>query len=225
MAKPELASVFEVPRILEILVEKNVITPEQQGEVIDNRRQGAFDGQIAVERKLATQDQVDEGLRDQSVQIAEASVKDMADVAKGDKLAYPIWFKGPHWGNKDGVNAVSEPITKDNAASAAANIAKLIMILANEVPAADRDPSWQEAVKGAAKLTRGILGRSPERHLLADQGNVWKDQAVFALRAVAEKNGVNSDIVRQYTDNRFAEVAKGIELAKGPQQEQAAQLY
>ncbi len=123
-------------------------------------------------------------------------------------LHYPDvqWMK-PNWGNGGVPNAVAGNLNRPCAAAAAANMGKLIVLLANARP--DLADSMQEGVKATRELTFAALGEgSPTKAQLKD----WSDKAADSLATIGVAAGVNQEVIAKYINNRFTEVVKGGEL-------------
>ncbi len=212
-AKSELAS---VPQILAILENNNDITKEQKDDVLahlkDEQYKGKFAGEIAVLREHTTTEVVEEGLRQQSVLMAQAAVNDMQTLTVEKKtLDLPEWMK-PHWGNNEEVNDISKNITRDEAGAAAANLGKLIVLLANKNPSISEDV--QEGVVAAKNLT-ALRIKGNDASTPIEKSAEWMGQAELALvRASEEDLSVSDKIVEKYLGNRTFEISKGIELAR-----------
>jgi|GEM_PF-5559950 len=225
--KPPLAELAKVPQILSILG----LSGDQIKQVIDASKteayKGKFFGEIAalekiqINGKAVTMEDVEAGLRNQSNLIAQAAVSDIESIANSTQLTFPPFLQ-PHWGNGGKANDVSEPITKDTAASAAANLAKLIVLLVKDNPEAAK--SAQEGVIAANNLTNYILEGNSET-ITGDkiaQVEGWLEVSKAALVTAATPH-IIKDIMKgkepqqplySYVNNRFAEIIKGTELVK-----------
>jgi len=208
---PQQAELAKVPQILAILVQSEQISAEQQQAVVAALRNpennGKFAGEIAVGMNFVSQEQVDAGLRFQSKLMAEAAVKDLQDIAIGTPLTFPPYLK-PHWGNGDGVNAISDPVTIDSAASAAANVAKLITLLVKDKP--ELAEYAKEGVVAAKNLTNYILEGNSDICPGNKHAANWLSTARETLRTVAE----GEPKLSQYIENRFTEMGRGVYLAQ-----------
>jgi len=128
----------KVPQILAILEQKTIITPEQKRailDVLDNAKSSgktAFAGEVGVELGFYDKATLDQCLTEQAALKAEAAVKDIQTISMHGKQSAPTWLQA-NWGN-NGVNPSSPQATLAEGASAAANMAQNMVMIANQHP-------------------------------------------------------------------------------------------
>lgn len=152
---------------------------------------------------------LDKALGEQARHIVTAAKEDIQSIVEGKSLELPNWLK-PHWGNRDQVNDRIDNPTIIDAASAAANVAKLIVLLTNQTPGIALEV--QKGVLAAGYVAEGILG-SPIFSLV-EKGQGFLEEAAEALRKVAQLNNVQQTTIDKYINNRFAEIKAYIPAEK-----------
>ncbi len=154
------------------------LTREQVQAVNDNPARQFF-GDKAVAMGLATREQVNAALLGQSGRIADAALQDVSHIARtGQGLNYPEFLNRPNYGN-NGVNTVANP-TRIDAASAAANLARNMTIIANQKP--ELASELLPFVNEARNVTLGAMnGRASAVNL---------ELATHGMRVAVERSGI-----------------------------------
>ena len=226
----------KVPKILDLLVERNQLTRAQQNTVLAEMKSGrvGFAGELAVANGFITDNQLEHGLADQAVLKAEAAVSDIQAIVaiteKGSGAIAALPELKANWGN-NGVNP-SNPNTSCTygAAAAANNAQNLVMMAFSDV---SHNPAliaqMRDGVIAAANLTRGIVLGDSAVVPLSKMATQWRDTMNNALRAAASANpqlmmddqGKPVDI-NTFITARDAEIATAVQQAlatgKGCQQ-------
>jgi hypothetical protein len=220
----------EIPQILELLEQKQVITPEQKTDVLKEldkakkERTKAFAGEIGIRLGFYDKPTLDKHLIEQTTLKAEAAVADIQEIGQSGKQSVPTWLKA-NWGN-NGVNPAPEEPTIADGVSAAANVGQNIVMIVNDKPevasSLTSEVSAVSAVSALANLARGIADGSSNRVPLATKSHEWIETAKDGLRQVIEKTGYKptdrngTEInLEDFISERFKEVEKGVELSLG----------
>jgi len=214
MVKAELGN---IPQILAILVEQGKITANQQQDVLSKLNdkeynpKKLFAGQMAVKLGYVTNQEVAHGLREQSIKMVKAAVNDIQTIVAGERLEFPEWMK-PHWGNID-VNAPVKNVSQYDAASAAANVAKLIVQLANQRPEIAK--TVQQGVIAAKNLTLGFIKGSSKEVPFNERAVGWLISAEQSLRKASVANNIDSNLHETYIEKRLGDVELGLAAYRG----------
>lgn len=155
------------------------LNPEQVKAVNDNPAKKFF-GDKAVEMGLVSREKLNDALLGQSSHMSDAALQDIDTITKGGKsLSYPPFLQKPQFGN-NGINIVENP-TRVDAASASANLARTMTVIANNKPELAHD--LQPFVDEADKLTKTIVsGEAASAFSLTMVGR--------GLRIAIEKSGI-----------------------------------
>lgn len=212
----------EIPQILGLLQEKEIITEDQKNGVLAGldkaKEQGktAFAGEMGIGLGFYDQNTLNETLKEQTVRKAEAAVEDIQEISKSGKQEAPVWLKA-NWGN-NGVNPAPQEPTIADGVSAAANIAQNITMIANEKPEIAKE--LIQAVSASANLARGIADGSTSRVPLDKKSQEWIKESKQGLIDAIEKSGHkptdrNGEAIKieKFISERFKEVEKGVELS------------
>ena len=203
-----------VPQILDQLVASHLITAEQKTQVIDaiKANEKGFAGEIAVKKGFLSQSALDAALVDQSALKADAATKDLQLIADAGVTQPVKPFLKANWGN-NGVNPASQNPTPVDGASAAANIAQNIVMLANEHPALAKNEKIKEAVAAGAALAKGIAGKAPLDHAslkaLQDKLIGGLSEAVTASGATLKDKGGQEIKIDDFIRERSKEISAG----------------
>jgi hypothetical protein len=184
-----------IPQILDLLLTKGQLTPPQQAQVLQEIKTGktGFAGEIAVADGFITPQQLQEALTDQASRKAEAALGDIQSITdmytnQLGAIAAPAWLRA-NWGN-NGVNPASKSPTRVDGATAAANAAQNLVMLAYATNS--KDPALlatlREGVLAAANLTRGITQGSSALVPLEKMSTQWIASMNAALNAAAQTN-------------------------------------
>lgn len=173
-----------VPQVLDMLVARGQLTPEQQATVLTEIKSGrsGFAGQIAVADGFTSAANLGQALADQSSMKAEAALADINSISQFGPLVTTV---KANWGN-NGVNPAQIPATRIDGMSAAANIAQNLVILANNNP--QIVPYIRDGVVAAAYLTRGIAQGDSATVPLAKMSDSWRTSMNAALKIAAQAN-------------------------------------
>lgn len=128
---------------------------QEQIKAVNDNPEKKFFGDKAVEMGLASPEQLNTALLNQSSHMSAAARQDIDTIATtGKALSYPPFLQNPQFGN-NGVNVIENP-TRVDAASASANLARTMTVIANKRPdlAADLKPF----VESLDNLTKKIAG-------------------------------------------------------------------
>lgn len=173
----------EVPQILDFMVKNEVLRPEGKQEVLDAIKSGekGFAGEIAVKHNLVNVETLNRQLLEQAAEKAAAAEADIMTITNSGKQDAPKFLKA-NWGN-NGVNKAAEKPTLVDGATAAANIAQNMVMLANDKPDVARE--LIVAVAAARKLADGLTkgDRTPAEMLLL------KEQAFGGLATAVQYSG------------------------------------
>jgi hypothetical protein len=209
MAKAK-AALSSVPYFGEFLVKKRKISEEENNNLVkEARAKGIFIGKLAIEKNYINNDELNEILNEQAILKSEAAVQDINSL--NDNIKLDVGSKIPHWGN----NGVNEKIINPNrtdGASAAANVAEIILLLANQ-KLDNNTLNLIEGVQAAHNLTVGIISGSAKIPSFKEDNAKWMEAANNTLRGIAKVNNIDESIVNQYIENRFYEIRKGVNLA------------
>lgn len=212
----------KVKQVIELLVEKGKLTPEQQGEVIAELKSGnkKFAGDIAVDKGFISAQEKDAVLAEQVSRKAEAAVKDMQTIeAAGQGFAadeIPPFIRA-NWGNNGVVKASDNPSKLDGIA-AAANMAQNLVVIANKRP--DLAKELIPAVAAAAALARGMSGDDPKTAPIGNASQ-YMEQLEQGIRTAVAKSGTDltsnwkdqNITVDEYLAERMKEVQAGVIIA------------
>lgn len=226
----------KVPKILDLLVERNQLTRAQQNTVLTEIKSGrvGFAGELAVANGFITDNQLEHALADQAVLKAEAAIVDIqalsAMTEKGSGAIAASPELKANWGS-NGVNPSNPNTSCTYGASAAANNAQnLVMMAFSDV---SHNPAliaqMHEGVIAAANLTRGIAQGDSAVVPLSKMGTQWRETMNKALHAAAAANpqlmvdGQGNPVdINSFITARDAEIATAVQQAlatgKGCQQ-------
>ena len=198
-----------IPLILQLLVNKSVLTPEQQQQAMDiATKEKLFAGQAAVKAGFTTQEVLDGTLLEQAEQKAAAALKDFQTIAQAGGQD-PGELKAC-WGN-NGVNPAAANPSLADGASAAANIAQNIVLLANYKPELSQNAAVKEAVEAASALTQFLAGKMPLGKTEAKE----LSQKLLSGLGEATKGLVLKDCLGQPVEAQAFIDARGKELEGG----------
>lgn len=225
------SALAKVPQIGEMLVSHKILTKADVALVMSEiQRKSAlhasdnaqpkpgFFGEEAMLLKrpdgspLLTKEQLDVALSAQSKLKAEAAVIDIKRIIKGGELILPEWKK-PHLGNgaeSSPVNQVPKTLSVADYASAAANIAENIVLLANKKP------------EIAAEVEKGVIaGRDL---ILYISGGSKVDMLKDAFVRAATANNIDAKIVQDYNKAKISDISSWVERTKPADKPLAAGL-
>ena len=210
-----------IPQILDLLVQNEVITDDQQSVVLkdleDAKNQGKrlFAGEAVVQRGFCTQEILDEYLIKQTALKSQAAVSDIKNIADNGKQEHPPFLKA-NWGN-NGVNPAQKSPTIAAGVSAAANIAQNIVLLANEKPEIAKD--LIKSIEASARLADALLEGKCST-IDKDKLKDLIDDVESGLRlAVNRTDHVAKDIngtpisLKDFIDQRLTEVTEAFALS------------
>lgn len=228
--RPDGLLLANVPQVLDFLVAKGEITHEQQAKLLADIQQGrkGFAAEMAIADGFITKEKVEQALTEQAAMKAQAAIIDIQSIGAHGTITVPQWLKA-NWGN-NGVNPAAEHPTRSDGASAAANIAQNLVMLANTNPNPQLLPIIQQGIVAAGNLSRGIAQGDSATVPLAKMGGTWREAMNNALllsvqatqTAPLDAQGKPVDIY-SFISARNAEVTAAIEqtLKQPPQQGQA----
>lgn len=211
-----------IPRILSLLVDEN--GQPLSNEMIESINKKAKEerkvvGIIGVELGYYDQEELYKKLSVQSALKAEAAVKDINTIADSGTQTAESWLKA-NWGN-NGVNNVDNNALIESGASAAANIAQNLVMLANGKP--EIAGSLKLAVSACANLARGIAEGTSDKVPLKTHSENWIETAKEGLRkAVKETGCIENEVLEKFITARFNEVNAGVQasITRAPTQQQ-----
>lgn len=151
--EPKLPKVPQVGGLLEL--------SQEQIKAVNNNPANKFFGDKAVEMGFVSREKLNDALLSQSSRMSDAALQDIDMIVKdGKTLSYPPFLQKPQFGN-NGINIVENP-TRVDAASASANLARTMTVIANNKPELAND--LQPFVDEANKLTKTIVSgeKAPE---------------------------------------------------------------
>lgn len=221
---PLIGKVLEDQGILSAAESKAVMAEIQRksdlNKVDSSQPKPGFFGEEAMKMTradgtaLLTKAQLDKGLEGQAQAKAAAAVTDLEKIIAGKELDLPVWKK-PHWGNGQGDNPVNAAInspSRTDASSSAANIAELIVLLANKNPtdALKDDASKKSITDGVSAASKLAAYVSGDKNTTLSGDDVEK--ATKGLKLAAKANGMdeNNATLNSYITNRFSEVQVGV---------------
>lgn len=175
--------------ILQMLVDKGQMKPEQQQWVLDGIKNGAVkgehSGQVAVAAGAVTNEQLEAALHEQAIQKGQAAAKDIKTISERGTQDVPGWLK-VNLGNNGVVTPAANPPKDHDGAAAAANIAQNIVIMANKAP--QMAAELQTAVESAGALAV-YLATPPEKRTQPVELEVlhqWQMEANEGLHKIAK---------------------------------------
>jgi len=170
-----------VPAILQQLR----LTPEQIAQInaIRDSERGnrRFVGQIAVDERIVTQEQLNAALLAQVVNKGVAAERDLQTIAHNGAQGHARWLEA-NWGNRGVNRATDQPsVTAAGTASIANTAQNIVMLVNDNNPQLAGNQDVQAGVRAAARLTRFIAGTSDEG-LSAEQARELRNAAMAGLR-------------------------------------------
>ncbi len=202
-------------RILEILVDKGVMKPEQQQWVVDGIKNGAVNGkhsgEFAVGAGLITVEVLHETLREQATQKALAAAKDIKTIVTSGTQEIPSWLK-VNIGNGFVTTPAAVKATPIEGAAAAANIAQNIVVMANHAPKMAKELT--KSVEAASALATYLAGGGDKlMEIPTEVLQQWQADASDGLRKITqhiEKNTPSSTQVESYLAEREKEISSAL---------------
>jgi hypothetical protein len=171
--------------------------------------------------KLVTQEDLDQALLVQAAARSRAAVTDMRLIAeRGAQDTSKTPWVTDNWGN-NGVNAAKDDPTPVDGASAVANMAQNMVVLANANPAKAKQTAkkLQPAVEAAEQLTSFIAGDG-QVALSADEARRLYTVVMRGLETAVKDTGVTPKDkkgqaikLEDFIRNRGKEIEAGIEAA------------
>lgn len=210
MARNNLA---RVPKIIEYLERKGVLTVAQAHEVREairhNSYPGKFAGDIVVAKGFLKQDALDQHLCERAYLKVSAALDDLRFMRTNNGLQLEEWQK-PHFGNNDDINDIRKHITRHGAAAIVANTSRLIVLLAADNPELSDDSEVFEGLLAARDLVQAMTYGDSAFSPLSKFAGKWLQSLKKALVKTAGKAKVDSSKMEKYIQYRFAEIEHGI---------------
>ncbi len=210
------AEIGFVPRILEYLEAKEMITTDQTQDIISKSRLpdyvSSFFGDIAVKEGYITKETLNIALEDLCKKVSIASKKDIAFVFLHNKsMALPEYMKEPYFGNNGKINVKLKEVGDVDGAMSAANIAKLIVVMVLQDPKIINQ-DIVDGANGAADLAMSILDK--DISALKNHSSEWIKKSKYAFQNLSSILGYDKALIDKYIENRYFEIEQVVNNLK-----------
>lgn len=201
-----------IPRIIEYLERRGYLDVQQANEVRNairhNEFEGLFAGDIAVKKGFIDRETLDQQLCERALSKVNAALDDFRYLRKNGTLTLEEW-QVPAFGNQK-VNETRADMSRKGAAAIAANIARLIVILAADYPETAKNEVLFKALLNARDMVRALTYGISSFAPLDKKHDIWVKQLEEGLRLVAAKANIEEAVLEKYINNRFNELQQGI---------------